>query len=70
MAGESAHELARRSVPHLDGAVAGRRHNIARVEVDDVDGGTVAHQCALYLNVGGRVHVPHDYLSVLGAGDH
>ena len=41
-------------VPDLDGPVARRGHNVLLVEVDDVDGGTVANEHAPQVDLGGR----------------
>jgi len=62
---ERAHKLARRHVPHLDGAVARRRDDVAPVEVDDVNGSSVADEHPTKADVGRRVHVPDGHRPVL-----
>ena len=51
-------EFARRHVPDFDGSVAGRRDDVATIEVDDVDGGTVTHEDAPKVDFWRRLHVP------------
>ena len=67
---ERPHEFAGGSVPDFDGSIAGRRHDVLLVEVDDVDGRAVADQHSAEIDLCGRDHVPDGDRSVLGTGDH
>ena len=62
---QRAHKLARRRVPHLDGAVARRRDDVLVIEVDDVDGGTMADEDTTEVDVRRRLHVPNGDRTVL-----
>ena len=62
---ERSHKLARRHVPDFDGAIARRRHDVAPVKVDDVDGGTVSDEHTTKADIRRRVHVPDSHRPIL-----
>jgi len=50
---------------HLDGAIPGRGDNIFVIKVNHVNGCPMSDQHAAQINVGGRLHIPHCYRTIL-----
>lgn len=58
-------KFAGRRVPHLDGSVTRRRHDVVEVKVDDVDSGPVTEEHSTEVDLLRADDVPHGNRSVL-----
>lgn len=70
MAVQSAHKFTAGGGPHFDGAIPAGGHNILLIEVDHIDGGSVANEYSAECYLAGRGHVPHGNGAILGASHH